>query len=318
METKERRPASARSANGKKRPARSGRPVRKPKPEPKVQVVYTQPKPFSRNRFLLRLATVAAVVLALTLGMSIFFKVDKDAITVTGMEKYKPEQVIAAAGIQDGENLLTLSKAGISGRIITKLPYVDTVRVGIKLPDTVHIEISELDVVYAIAGTDESWWLMDAGGRLVESVSASTAKTYTQIVGVTLAAPQAGQQAVASEPDDLMTPESTGETQESTEETAAPVTVRGSEKLEVVISVLEYLEDNGILGDVTALDVTSINSILLSYGDRFSVQLGDRTQLSYKIGCMKAAVEKMEDHESGTLDVSFQLRPNEVIYTPAS
>ena len=38
-------------------------------------VVYTQPKPFNRTRFLLQLATVGAVVIAVLFGMSIFFKV---------------------------------------------------------------------------------------------------------------------------------------------------------------------------------------------------------------------------------------------------
>ena len=36
-------------------------------------VVYTQPKPFRRNRFIMRLTTVLAVVLALLFGLSLFF-----------------------------------------------------------------------------------------------------------------------------------------------------------------------------------------------------------------------------------------------------
>ena len=55
--TKKPRPA-ARAKTQSKRPADS-------------QIVYTQPKPFNRNRFLLRMATVVAVVLALVFGMSI-------------------------------------------------------------------------------------------------------------------------------------------------------------------------------------------------------------------------------------------------------
>ena len=72
-------------------------------------VVYTQPKPFLRRRFLLHMATVLAVVVALVLGMSLFFKVE--TVTVAGMEKYTAWDVRQASGISDGENLLGISKA---------------------------------------------------------------------------------------------------------------------------------------------------------------------------------------------------------------
>jgi len=56
------------------------------KKEPEVKIQYTPAKPFNRNRFLLHLATVIAVVLALVLGMSIFFKAKQ--VLVSGAEKY--------------------------------------------------------------------------------------------------------------------------------------------------------------------------------------------------------------------------------------
>jgi hypothetical protein len=56
--------------------------VKKPTPD----VVYVQPGPFNKYRFLLHLATIVAVVIALLFGMSIFFKVD--TVMVTGFQKY--------------------------------------------------------------------------------------------------------------------------------------------------------------------------------------------------------------------------------------
>ena len=79
-------------------------------------VVYTEPKPFLRRRFILHMATVLAVVVALILGMSLFFKVE--TVTVAGMEKYSAWDVRQASGISDGENLLSISKAKISDSII--------------------------------------------------------------------------------------------------------------------------------------------------------------------------------------------------------
>ena len=67
---------------------------------PTPEVVYIPAKPFNRNRLILSLTTVIAVVLALTFGISIFFSVE--VITVSGAEKYEAWTVKEASGIQYG------------------------------------------------------------------------------------------------------------------------------------------------------------------------------------------------------------------------
>ena len=171
MDTKEKRKRSH-SASG--RGSQSRRPSQKDRKLRDADVVYTPPKPFKRGRFILHLVTVAAVVLAVVLGLSVFFKVQK--VEVSGCGKYTPWEVSEAADIELGSNLMTVSRAQISGNIISKLPYVDTVRVGINLPDTVKIEITELDVVYAIEDAEGNWWLMNADGKIVELTNAVTAE----------------------------------------------------------------------------------------------------------------------------------------------
>lgn len=278
-------------------------------------IVYTQPKPFNRNRFFLRLVTVAAVVLALTFSMAIFFKVKH--VTVSGIEKYTAWEIKEASGIKEGENLLMQSDARIGGRITTALPYVNKVRVGIKLPDTVNIEITELDVVYALQATDNSWWLIDANGKVIDSTNGAEAKAYTKVLGFQIEIPTIGEQAVAAEPE----PE-TVETSAEAEsvETTAPITVRADEKLEMAVTILQYLEDNGIIGELKSVDVSNLKEMELWYGERFQIRLGDSTQLGYKISSMKAIIDspEMGEYSSGILDVSFTTWPDSVGYTPFS
>jgi len=318
MDTKDRKQRPKSAAGGGRRAAvktpQRKTPVRRSKPV-NTDIVYTQPRPFNRNRFLLRLVTVIAVVLALTFGMAIFFKVEN--ITVSGAEKYTAWEIREASGIQEGENLLTLSDARIGGRITTLLPYVKQARVGIKLPDTVNIEIVELDVVYAAQAKDNSWWLITADGKIVESINGTDAKAYTQILGVKLQAPQVGQAAVAAEPEPETVESSTsasGETQVAT----VPVTVRAGEQLSMAVSIMQYLEDNGILGELDSIDVTNLNDLELWYGQRFQVILGDSTQLGYKISSMKAVIDSPEigEYSSGILDISYTTWPDSVGYTP--
>lgn len=269
------------------------------------QLVYTQPKVFNRNRFILRLVTVFAIVLALLFAMSIFFRVE--TVNVAGVNKYNAYDVFEASGIAKGEYLLTLSKSRISSKILQKLPYVNAVRIGISLPGTVNIEVEELAVVYSIAARDGSSWLMDSRGKVLEKVSASQATTYTKIEGIYLASPIEGEMAVAyEEPPESTLPEGV----------TAPVTVTAQERLEAVIAVLVQMERNGIMGQAVSVDGAQITNLGFWFGDQYQVQLGDSTDLEYKMRLIKATIDQMGDFRNGMLDVSFTIRPDEVIFTP--
>lgn len=321
METKERR-RHPYKVSGK--PTNGSKSVRKERKLKDSDVIYTPPKPFKRGRFILHLVTVAAVVLAIVLGMSVFFKVQ--TVKVSGCGKYTPWEVSEAADIELGSNLMTISRAQIGGNIISKLPYVDSVRVGINLPDTVMIEITELDVVYAIEDAEGNWWFMDCDGKIVEMTNAVTAEHYTKVLGVRIQVPEIGQQAVAQEAQTTTIPvmeEEGEEGEEETKEVTLPVQtptiavgLTGAERLRTVLTVLQQLSTNSVSGMIDSVDVSSLTSIELWYDERFQVNLGDLTQLEYKLGALKATVEKMEAYESGHLDLSFTNWPDKVGYTP--
>lgn len=317
------------------RPRREGQPVHRKKGSPSV--VYTDPKPFDGKKLALQLVSVAAVVLAVLFGLSIFFKVDREKATVAGAVKYTREDIWNASGIRDGSNLLTLSDAQISGNIQAKLPYVDRVRVGIKLPDTVHIEIKELEVTYSVEAQDGSWWLMGANGKIVDPITMSEAKTFTQVLGLKIEKPAVGQIAVAWEdkkaeettPPETTVPETTSQTQIQTVppvssgqpgETAIPtlgtVTLTGAEKLGNALTILKSLEGHGIMGQIATVDLTDPSGIELWYGKRYEVNMGNMEQMDKKIGYLKAAVDQMGKHQSGQLDISFTTWPDQVGYTP--
>ena len=281
--------------------------------QPAPEVVYTPAKPFNRGKLVLHLATVVAVVLALSFGISIFFKVE--VITVSGAEKYDVWTVKEASGIEIGDNLLSFGEAKAAGKIKTALPYVQSVRIGIKLPDTVNIEIKELDVVYAIKDAGEQWWLITSGGRVIDKADSATAGDYTQVLGVKLGSPVAGQQAMAQEeaPPEETTIDVLGLP------TMAPV-VKASDRLEAALSILQYLEECSIIGEAASINVEDLGNMELQYGRRFLVKLGDTTQLLYKIKCMNAAINgkdelnSLKEYDSGVLDVSFTIKENQVIY----
>jgi len=278
--------------------------------QPTPAVIYTQPKTFNRNRLVIQLATVTAIVAALVLGVSVFFKVD--TITITGAEVYDPYMIEKNSGIEKGDNLLTFSRPRAGALIKANLPYVDTVRFGIKLPGTVNIIIEEDDVVYAIKDQVEAWWLINSEGRVVEAGTGSKAANHTQVLGVQIESPV---------PDTIATAVETVSTETYPEGDPnagqpVPVTLTNAQRLNAALQILQALEDNDIVGAAASVDVTRLNDIILWYGTRYQVNLGESSNLEYKIACMNDVILQMSDYQSGILDISFTIWPDQVGYTP--
>lgn len=279
----------------------AGRPIRnrtatvkeeKETPRPLQDVVYTPPKPFLRNRLLLRLATVFAVVLALVLAMSVFFRVEN--IQVSGLDQYSAWDISQASGIREGDSLFSLELPGAAARIM-ELDYVKNVRISIRLPNTVLIEITEIRVNYAIQGAGEDWWLVNSNGKIIGRAEEDFTK-YTKVLGVRLADPQIGKQAKALE---------TAAPGVDAEGNAVPVTVTAEHRLNIALSIMDSMELNGIIGQAASMDVSDLGKIEFWYGEQYQVKLGDESELHRKITLAKNAIRDLnvESHNSGVLEI---------------
>ena len=299
---------SAKKNAEKKKKGKNGRPK-----QPTPAVIYTQPAVFNRNRLVIQLITVTAVVLALVIGLSVFFKVEN--IYVSGAKVYSESAITEVCGISKGDNLLTFSHARAAALIRANRPYVREIRFGIKLPDTVNIIIEEDDVVYAIPDQTGQLWLINSDGRVVESTNKAKSSNKTQIMGVSIQDPVPNERAVAME-SAPPAEESVGEGE--TTASSTPVTTTAAARLDAALQILKALEDNDIVGSAASVNVSRIDDIILWYGTRYQVNLGDSTGLQHKVACMNAVIAQMSEYESGILDCSFTIWPNQVGYTPFS
>lgn len=285
--------------NTNRQTTRRRRPTR---PQHREETVYTEAKPVNISRFIIRIATVVAVVMAVVFGMSIFFKTER--IEVAGADKYTVAQIQDASKIMTGSNLLTLNKAQIAGRILAKLPYISEVRVGIRLPNTVVIEVKETTVAYAIQSEDTSWWRISSEGKVLEQIDASVSRSNTRILGVHLEKPKIGETAVASEQSTQT--ETTGET--------TPITVYNRERLASALVIAKEMESNGVLGALATIDVSNMGNIELWYGQRFQILLGGDNDLPKKVFSVVQVINQQNPYDSGYIDASFTTYPDEVLY----
>lgn len=84
----------------------------------------------------------------------------------------------------------------------------------------------------------------------------------------------------------------------------------------MALQILTALEDNDIVGEAASVDVSRLEDIILWYGTRYQVNLGDSSNLEYKIACMCDAILQMSDYQTGILDISFTTWTTQVGYTP--
>lgn len=289
METERKNPA----------PSRRRRPAAKTQKKPKPEIAYTQPRPFYRNRLIVQLLSVAAVVVAFTIGISIFFKVD--TVTVTGASKYSAATIAEASAIRSGDSLLFFGRAGAAYKIKTKLPYVDTVRFRLELPGTVNIIVEEKDVAYAVQATDGSWWMMTADGMLAEKTTSDVAENGSTIEGVILQNPKAGELAEAAQND------------------AQIGTATAADRLKVAVQILAQLERWELFAPATRIDVTDLFALRLYCGPDYRVELGDSGSMEEKIQMLKFALPQL-DGQGGVLKLVYNEEAEqwEVIYQPWS
>lgn len=292
-------PSQRKRTTTQRRPAANAAPEKTEEPRIGADVVYLPPKPFSKNRLILQLASVAAVVIALVLGLSVFFQVE--VIEISGLDRYTAWDIEQASGIEKGENLLTFGRTKAAGKIISALPYVKEARIGIKLPNTVKIEIVEVEVAYAVEDINGTWWLVSSAGKVVEQVAAGQQGSYPKVDGVKLEKAAVG--AVATAWQDPQAPT-------DAEGNAVPVTTTAAQRLQTVVDIAGFLEANGIIGKIESIDVTSLQDIQMWYGDQFQIILGGADQLSIKIANMKAALTQVS-YDEGILDLRD---PNEIIF----
>lgn len=271
-------------------------------------VNYSQPAPFNHKKLAIQLCIVAAVVAAMMLGISVFFNVEN--VMVYGNDKYDAWTIREASGIRDGENLLSFGSVGAKARILEELPYVENVRIGVTLPDTVNIYVTEYPVVYSMESESGSWWLVGSDGKILDQTDVGAASAHTKILGLKLSNPAVGQTAVAAETKPETATNAEGET------VNLPVVTSGADRLKAAMTVMTALEACDVLGEVASVDVTKPGDITAWYGDRFEVLLGGTGNMVRKITWMRDAVAQMEEYQRGTLDVTFTIYPNQAAFTP--
>lgn len=222
-----------------------------------------------------RLIIMLAVVAAIIFGVAIFFKVT--TIEVQGNSIYSAEDVIAASGVEVGDNLLLVNKATTAGNILAALPYVEEVRGIVRsMPDTIVIQVKESEAAFAVQTDVNTTWLINSRGKALEKVEGDLPEGQAKITGVSVKSPTAGMTVTAVE----------------------------QTRLDAALAVLASLDGTGVLEHVAAVDVEKEYDITVQYDDRYTIRLGGTDDLDYKAQYLASILDELSDFQAGTIDLT--------------
>lgn len=84
---------------------------------------------------------LTAVLVVCVLSITVFLKTEN--IVVKGNNTYSAEEILSAAEINKGDNLLLISSEKINRKLPVLLPFVDSVKVEKNLPGTLKLTVTE-------------------------------------------------------------------------------------------------------------------------------------------------------------------------------
>ena len=247
----------------------------------------------SRLGKVIQLLFVVALLGAMTMGATVFFQVEQ--VEVSGNARYTQEEIVACTGIRPGDNLFRMNKFAIQDHVLEEMPYLESILIRRKLPNTITVTVEEWGAVAQIM-PNEGWvapevkegeeapaaadvsWLISVGGKLLEQAPAED--TRMKITGLTALDAREGIQVVV------------------------PAEEQG--RLASVVKLLEELERRGMLADVSVMQVGSTNMVL-EYLGRYDVKLPLEGDFSYKLESLLAAVADQENKRGQDIVGTFDL-----------
>lgn len=195
-----------------------------------------------RHPGLYKALSTVLILGAVAAACIIFFRVSQ--IEVLGNSRYTVQEIIDIAGVKPGDNLFAVRSGRISQRLQSRLPYVRSVSVRRRLPNTLTITVTEGQALAAVAH-EGKWWLLDEDGKLLEQ--ASSPGGAAPVTGVTPLAPAVGTYLAAGEEE-------------------AP-------RVERLRELLGGLAKNGLAGRLDRVDLAEDYRLTFSLDERFTVHI---------------------------------------------
>lgn len=249
---------------------------------------------------ILRVLMPVFFISALTVGAIIFFKLE--TITVQGEDRYTEEQILIASRLTQGQHLFLIDKSEVGDKISSQLPYIQSAKISLRLPEGIAIIVEEEKAIFEIH-TQDSKWLMGQNGKLLEQTDFVVFDTSMFEVEQPVVMPLSYEEIVV-EPVETVIILSGLSLVEPTAGAQITVVQEHEQGFHGISLLLETMSEHGMMESVHQIHLGDYGEIEMDYLDRFLVIIPIDCDFDYKIRALVAAVAQLESYESGTLDLT--------------
>ena len=210
------------------------------------------------------------------LFLTVLFQIEN--ITVTGLDRYSPDEVIAVSGIALGENLLRLSTGRIEAEILEAFTYISGVVVSRRFPHSVEITVTQYQPELA-AKCGDGLALLTLDGKMLER-GLSRSPGIPIVRGLRLEDYQPG------------------------DRVNGPQSGDNAERLVMVQYLLDAAQATDFL-PITDIDVRDRLNMRVVHESRLLLELGSEADLEYKLTFLHhVIVNNVDPGTQARLDIS--------------
>lgn len=202
-------------------------------------------------------------------------------IIIEGESVYENEQIIESAEISVGLNMLSLREKAINEKVTTSLPYIHSVEIDRKLPDTVTLTVTPTKEKYLIVN-DSGYICVDEHEKILSLKKKKLQQGFFRIYGF--------------------------EYQKVTKGEMYQPSQSNAEKFALVKKIVSALEANGTIKKAV-IHVADTDNVKVLYNSKVMIYLGDCDKLEQQINLACNVInETVTDNKTGYIDTRYDDR----------
>ncbi|MBO4293615.1 MAG: FtsQ-type POTRA domain-containing protein [Clostridia bacterium] len=196
-------------------------------------------------------------------------------ITTVNNNILSQETIISLSGLKTEQNIFRFLKSDVE-KNIKENPYVESVKINRKLPDTVEIDITERQRNFSVKFLN-GYAYINNQGYILE---------------------------ISEENGGLPVIQGT-ETEEENIVPGKRLNVKDLKKLETAIKIMKIAQENEIADKITGFDISNKEEYIVYFeGEKKTAYLGDGSNLNTKMLYVKEIMEKYEAGKEGSIFVN--------------
>lgn len=225
-----------------------------------------------RGNMSLHYSLIAFIVLVIfaILSLTVFFNVEY--IDIIGSSIYSADEIVSAAGIQGGDNMIRTNMGNAEKAVTEQLIYIEKAEIHRKLPSGLEIVITPCNETASLQA-EEGYLVVSAEGKILRAAEEPVEGTMIFLGAEPAEGMHVGMKFASADED----------------------------KTDVIYELMSISED-GFASKITSFDVTDRLNISCMYEDRINIEIKSIADVDYKFRLAEEILtEKISPDAEGRL-----------------